>query len=399
MLDIIKKLIGLLESKDSGDGDNEKQERVSRNVVIALIITSVILAVLIVLYFAFPDAYAAISALVDSLPAIGNNTVNIDFSIAPLDLGFNFDNVVPEFTLNIWVILIFIILFLTSVIFEKSTTIIATVQAILTPLVFVPGIIKTFDISIGNGLRPWDATANVLFPLAIVFVFSISSSSVLFIRSISREEKLDAEKMYNYRKGNLEKEIQSLNEERKKVEKELERFDTQYRRKESQAERKWENITKKLLEESYNDTIDAQARYKEFYYWLYEKYPHYKEYDDLSEELEEDDDNDEIYNELMAGYYESNIEKYNEKLAEIDNKLSKVQSTSVVREDVDDKSNDISYVISMSLLSSVLGGVALLVIAGALLMLTRISYLVIIPILLDVFFVMGSIVSCSKAVK
>ena len=402
---IVKKIVQALYgwiinsfTKKFDEADAESKKKVERMVLGCIgAVILVVIATLLVVYVVKPEAYSALIMLVDALPNIENSTIILDVSLKPLALGgFNFDGPVPEFNVNLLVILGFVVLLIASVLIEKLNPWIAIFSSIAAPAIFVPGIIKAFNIYMESGLSAWDATKNLLWPLAITFVLAWSCSSVYIARETFKDRLRDIEKFNQVRESAFEKDISRLHKEREKIEADIDSFEKKYAREVEKAKKRWDKITKQYTD-NYPYTINEQERYCKFVFALTGKQPNKKDYDYLNESLDEYDDSYEVFDEIMREERESQISKYQEKLNEVNEELARVEKDVATydAEEVEDV-DPLLYIFGLGSLAALTGGVILLAIAVALLALVKVSYLVCIPAIVVVLLTCISFIGAKK---
>ena len=313
----------------------EKDEKKSKFVLWSMVISFAILVIGIVLYFVSPAAFDAITNFLNSFSGNNtvNNTFNFHFSFAPFDIGYKFDEGNPKFTLNSWAILVFIVLFLASVLWEKTSPFVTAVLAIGTPIAFIPGTIKAFDYYIEGGVDPFGATLKVLLPLCITFVFACSGAVIQVCRSVvkgkvskelatEKNKRLDA-RNYEYvrKRRDINKGILQLKStlpkiddsiEKKKKEKDrikgkIEKCENEKERLESrsranQASEKnlrhvWDAYTKECTE---YERINARERYKKFYKHVMKREAPYWEVSERSSMLKTYQDSDADFHYIIS---------------------------------------------------------------------------------------------------
>ena len=402
---IIKKIVQALYgwiinsfTKKYDEADAESKKKVERMVFGCIgAVILIVIATLLVVYVVKPEAYAALITLVDALPNIESSTIVLDVSLKPLAFGgFNFDGPVPEFNVNLLVILGFVVLLIASVLIEKLNPWIAIFSSIAAPAIFVPGIIKAFNIYMQSGLSAGDATKNLLWPLAITFVLAWSCSSVYIARETLKDRLRDAEKFNQVRERAFEKDIAKLRKEREAIEADINSFEKKHEHEVEKARKRWDKITKQYTD-NYPYTIDEQERYCKFVFALTGKQPDKKNYDYLSDALDEYDDSYDVFDEIMREEREAQIAKYQKKLDAVNGELARVEQdvASYDAEEADDV-DPVLYIFGLGSIAALTGGVILLLIAAALLALVKVSYLVCIPAVVVILLTCISFIGAKK---
>lgn len=397
---VLKKVVDIAIQKIKKTAVDVAKNKATMNAIFGCILGVLVVTGLAwgMVYIKKPEIYAAINAFVNSLPKIefSNIIFGVSVSINPLRFGgFNFAGPVPEFNINLLVVLGFAALFIASVLTERLNPVFALFSAVSAPLIFVPGIIKAFDIYMRSGLSVWVAMFCLLVPCVIAFVLSWSCSSVYFARETLKDNLRNTEKLNQTKERALEKDISKLKKEREAIEEDIDNLEKKHEREVERARKRWDKITKQYID-NYPYDINEQERYCKFVFSLTGEQPDKKDYDYLSEKLDAQDDNYDVFDEIMNERFEKQISDYKVKLNEVDEKMSQVKQKVVsyfaeTGVDVD----PILYVFGVGALASILGGGLLTIIAG-LLLCSKVSALVCIPAVVAILLTCISFIGAKK---